>query len=327
MFTVYLDQNKWIDLARAATGHPHAEPFQDTLRQLREIVSEGRATFVLSCAHYFETARAGDPQRRTDVATVMLELSGSATIAPPQVIVPWELERALAQVRGLEPSFGDLEIFGKGAAHAFNSPRLAYRAPAEIDGMPLSAQVHAQLSALAWPKYELALLADAGPPGFPGLPRVQIEQHKQLTDTKFVDGQNMVRDHLDTRGRQHLRTAMLGTAVADVMSPLIAAAERLGVDLDAMLGNRAQLEELIARTPSRWVEMELRRLRQANPQKAWEGNDLNDLTALSIAIPYCDIVVTERMWTGLINQAKVGDRFGTSVIRDVIELPELLQVG
>lgn len=326
MITVYLDQNKWIDLARAATGHPLGESYRDTLRQLREAASEGRATFVLSCAHYFETARASDPQKRIDVATVMLELSGSKTIAPPHVIVPWELDRALAQLHRLEEAVDDPEIFGQGATHAFNSPALAYRAPAEFNGMPLSAQVRAQLSVLCGPMYELQLLADAGLLSVPGLPRLQIETHKQLTDAKFVDGQNMVRDHLDTRGRQHLRTAMLGTAVADVMSPLIAATERLGVDLGAMLGNPAQLEELIARTPSRWVEMELRRLRQANPQKAWEGNDLNDLTALSITIPYCDIVVTERMWTGLINQAKVGDRFGTSVIRSVSELPAMLQV-
>lgn len=325
MFTVYLDQNKWIDLARAATGHPHGEQYKHPLRQLREAVSDGRARFVLSCAHYFETARAGDPQRRIDVATVMLELSASVTIAPPHVIVPWELDRALAQVHGLEPSVGDLEIFGQGAAHAFNSPALTYKAPAEFNGVPLSAAVQALLSVLAGPMVERALLADAGPPGIAGLPRVQIEQHKQVTDTRFVDGQNMVAEHLRTHGRQHLRTAMLGTAVADVMSPLIAASQRLGVDLDAMLGNQSQLEELISRTPSRWVEMELRRLRQANPQKIWEGNDLNDLTALSIAIPYCDIVVTERMWTGLINQAKIGDRFATSVINNVAQLPALLQ--
>lgn len=61
MFTVYLDQNKWIDLARAAAGHPHGERYHDTLRQLRQAVFEGRAKFALSCVHYFETARAGDP--------------------------------------------------------------------------------------------------------------------------------------------------------------------------------------------------------------------------------------------------------------------------
>ena len=93
MITVYLDQNKWIDLARAATGHPQGERFLDTLRELREAVREGRARFVLSCAHYFETARAGDPQRRINVATVMRDLSRFESIARPHAIVPWGLTR------------------------------------------------------------------------------------------------------------------------------------------------------------------------------------------------------------------------------------------
>ena len=96
---------------------------------------------------------------------------------------------------------------------------------------------------------------------------------------------------------------MLGTAVADVIDPLIAAAERLGrSSFYATLGNRARLEELIEGTPSRWVEYDASPLCQANPQKAWEGNDLNDLTALAIAIPYCDIVVTERC--GLVSSTR-----------------------
>ena len=67
--------------------------------------------------------------------------------------------------------------------------------------------------------------------------------------------------------------------------------------------------------PSRWAEMKLRHQRQANPQKSWEGNDLNDVTSLAVAVPYCDVVVTEKSWASLINAAKVGDRFDTLVTR------------
>jgi hypothetical protein len=63
--------------------------------------------------------------------------------------------------------------------------------------------------------------------------------------------------------------------------------------------------------------MKLRSQRQANPQKPWEGNDLNDVIALSIAVPYCDVVVTEKSWASLVNAAKVGKRFDTLVTRDL----------
>lgn|GEM_PF-5612017 len=35
MLRVYLDQNKWIDLARAATGNPKGERFRDALDMCR----------------------------------------------------------------------------------------------------------------------------------------------------------------------------------------------------------------------------------------------------------------------------------------------------
>lgn len=39
MFHVYLDQNKWIDLARAATGHRLGERFADALTSARAAVA------------------------------------------------------------------------------------------------------------------------------------------------------------------------------------------------------------------------------------------------------------------------------------------------
>jgi len=78
------------------------------------------------------------------------------------------------------------------------------------------------------------------------------------------------------------------------------------------------------RIPSRWVECEMRRLRHANPQKQWEGNDLNDVMALSVAVPYCDVVVTERQWAHFVGVAKLDRRFNTTVISDLRRLPELL---
>jgi len=99
----------------------------------------------------------------------------------------------------------------------------------------------------------------------------------------------------------------------------------LGVDLNRLYDRgREALEPLIDAMPSRWVERELRRLRQSNPQKRWEGNDLNDVTALAISVPYCDVVITERGWSAMINDGKVNKRFDTRVLADLRRLPEVL---
>jgi hypothetical protein len=68
----------------------------------------------------------------------------------------------------------------------------------------------------------------------------------------------------------------------------------------------------------------MRRLLHANPLKQWEGNDLNDVSALSIAVPYCDVGITERQWVHSVDRAELGQRFNTAMINDLARLPELL---
>jgi|SRR5271166_1888994 len=123
--------------------------------------------------------------------------------------------------------------------------------------------------------------------------------------SRFVSGQEGLRDRIAEIGRARLEDAMTATAIADILDPLLAACARLGVDPGQMLDGGAKvLGPPVRDIPGRWVEREMRRLRHANPQKQWDGNDLNDVTALSIAVPYCDVVVTERQWTHLAAAAK-----------------------
>jgi hypothetical protein len=42
---------------------------------------------------------------------------------------------------------------------------------------------------------------------------------------------------------------------------------------------------------------------------------------LSIVVPYCDIVVNERSYTGLINTNKINQSFGTEMMSDLGNLP------
>ncbi len=111
---------------------------------------------------------------------------------------------------------------------------------------------------------------------------------------------------------------MLATAYTDIREPLARASMELGVTPDRIADNFRQILEAI---PSRWVEMKLRHQRQANPQKAWQGSDLNDVTALAIAVPYCDVVVTERSWSSMLSAAKVPQRAETTMtasLQDVV---------
>lgn len=327
MLTVYLDQNKWVDLSRAHHGVAAGKPFERVFADIQEAVDAGRAQFPLSTAHYFETHKTSNPDRRHRLAQTMQLISRGLRIAPPHVIVPWEIERALSHVFDVGSPVAEIAMFGHGAAHAFASPSLRYEAPATFNGTDIS-QHERLIRAVVTPAFELALLSGVSPPEMPrGLfdqIRAVIRQHQVETDNKFVTGQELVRDKIKELGRHRTPEVMLASTIADIRVPLARAAYRLGIPIEEF-ADLGRLAEVVHHAPSRWVEMELRRVRQANPEKSWEGNDLNDVIALAVAIPYCDVVVTERSWTSLINAARIADRFGTKVTRDVRLLSEVLR--
>jgi hypothetical protein len=111
---------------------------------------------------------------------------------------------------------------------------------------------------------------------------------------------------------------MLGTAYADILDPLVLSSVQLGISPDGLFGsNRPTVDAVIAAIPSRRVEMQLRELRQSNPQNQLEGHDFNEVAALSVAVPYRDSVVTERSCTGLINTNKINRSFRTEMTSDL----------
>lgn len=61
-----------------------------------------------------------------------------------------------------------------------------------------------------------------------------------------------------------------------------------------------------------------------NPQSQWRPNDIFDFDALSVAIPYCDVVVTDRHACRLANAARLPDRLDTKVIATLDELVPIL---
>ncbi|MGC8489133.1 MAG: hypothetical protein ACP5QO_13095, partial [Clostridia bacterium] len=73
-----------------------------------------------------------------------------------------------------------------------------------------------------------------------------------------------------------------------------------------------------------WAALEMRRLQHQNPQRRWKTNDYYDVTALSVAVVHCDVVVTERHWAALITRAGLDKLHRTVLwtqVNDLLRLP------
>jgi hypothetical protein len=76
--------------------------------------------------------------------------------------------------------------------------------------------------------------------------------------------------------------------------------------------------------PSTDVAIELKTAWHRNRDKHWTANDIHDIDAMSLAVPYCDIVVTEKACHNELAAAHVGKRMSTMLLRSLEDLPSTL---
>ncbi|MCY3845450.1 MAG: hypothetical protein OXH69_18150 [Acidobacteria bacterium] len=118
MKIVYLDQNHWIELSRAAHGRAVKPGVREVLTAARLATAVGSACFPLSFTHVMETHKNDTPERRIRLAKFMLELSGEMTTADLPTVVRHEAHVALSRAlpHRLSPP-PPLHYLGRGLSH------------------------------------------------------------------------------------------------------------------------------------------------------------------------------------------------------------------
>lgn len=326
MLRVYLDQNKWIDLARAAVGHPLGERYADALLLARRAVRTGAASFPLDIFRYMETTRRGNDRSRNELADTMRELSQGHTMALPRAVLDHELDVALQHRYGTPEVPRPLRVFGIGIRH--------------ID------QDHVD-----WPQIDISLLPDQGASLSPGQrrrlqefmdatieasllrvgPKATLKagfDHRAMGGDEFVAHENHVASEI---ARLRLTGARIDDAVrasdfADIRPAVVRALDRIGLPYDEFMDGLTvgQFLAFIDDLPTRFVTNTLRSAKHRQTQQRWERNDLVDIVALPVAGVYCDVMVTEKQWIHRLQQGRVGERYGTKLLTDVAQLVEVL---
>lgn len=83
MLRIYLDQNKWIEIARLLKARTPSE----VVTMIYAAVERGYASFPLSGAHVFETWKAASAERRHALAPAMATISMNHAIAAPSKLL------------------------------------------------------------------------------------------------------------------------------------------------------------------------------------------------------------------------------------------------
>jgi hypothetical protein len=110
----------------------------------------------------------------------------------------------------------------------------------------------------------------------------------------------------------------------DAVEIVTEAADARGVPLKDLCPTLESARQLTDGMPGADTYITLRTAAHRNAATRWRTNEIFDVDALSVAVPYCDVVVTGGHAHHVLTTARLPDRVGTKVFRTIDALVELL---
>jgi hypothetical protein len=331
---VYLDLNHWISLAQASIGHPKGTSFLETLRVCRRARLSGTAIFMLSAVHYMEMNKIKDPAQRRAIAGVMEELSGFASLVSRVVVMELELATVLDEFvreRIIRPS---ISLLGQGVLHCFgqrggikitgpagdstNAVREKI-GPTSFDAFAASADLLLSRSVLRGPAEDEK--DDLRTGGWRPEASIQIAETRAAQERS----QKLILDREQRWRKSRLRDLVSARElIIEFPNMLARALSQRNLNLQDVFSDLQSSRNFVRAMPSTEVAIELKTAWHRNGSKNWTANDIYDLDALSLAVPYCDVVVTDKACHHALKIARLGDRMHTALLRKLEDLPDVL---
>lgn len=331
---VYLDQWVWIRLALAAAGRPRAAVDVEALHAILEASAAGVA-FPLSATHYEETLRITDPRQRSDLASVMAVVSQMRTLRRQTDLVRHQFLVALHETVG-RPTFRPKEIdpLGIGANWAFRGVH-AFMRVLDPDGRVVTSVDPVWLRSVN--QYAEAMLL-AGPAD-EDLPALREDGYREPRELESAENSRLAWEQLlDEQlleypgvSRAELRVWLLARELSheylDLLNGLF---NEYRLSLWAIsptadgVTSRKRVVSFVERVPTLRIAAETKLEIFRDKNRTWSWNILRDIDALSIAIPYCDVVVADKDAVSLVTRAKAPGRHGSAVVSRLEDLLALL---
>jgi hypothetical protein len=335
---VYLDQWVWIRLARAASGEPREDSDPQVLAALQDAAENGVA-FPLSTTHYIETSKITNPRQRLEVARTMASISHCRTLRARKVLLRHQMLYAMHLTFG-RPAFRPQapDVLGTGMRWAFEGEPgpMVLRGPdgpvdpTTIDGMPellRKANQLAELMILAGPgDEEVDILREQY--GYRPEATIEVEADRLRWESSYVQ---LLADHpasrmelrvrLQARELLHEHLVMYQALMSEYR---INVSREVGYDPNRPKVSRRRMVSFADATPAMHIAVDLKVELFRNAAKPWTMNAIHDIDALSMAVPYCHVVVPDNEMADLLSRSGTGPRYGTKIITKLTELPDTL---
>ncbi len=278
-------------------------------------VRNGKTLFPLSIMHCMELHKIKKPETRAKLASFFALLSEGWFLGAWHWILEREIYNALLEFYSLPGSRVDFNPVRRGVFFAFGGFEWVNK---ELGWTEDEYVLFNEESTR--PRTLLSFLQGGDEPSLGEL-RSVLEK----TGARYSAGNRRYRDEKRQLSPSKLRRLRAGEIFLSIQDLLILAHDRIGLDHRKMLeGGPDRLVSLICRIPSTCVDLELGLQREKQWNRDVVGNDLYDFGHLNLAIPYCDVVITEKLWTELAGRASLHSQFETRIESRLDSLREVM---
>lgn len=338
---VFFDMNVWIAIAKGCSIED--ERWVNIYEALLSMANKGHIRVVLSSAHYLELWHRGTQASREDIGRVMRDLTDYATFPPIQSIRKLEVEAFVLRHVGKERRVGAEDVLGRGASHAFGSRFGRFRfveSIASADGMTAEGRaapapdnwIDLDLEGPKWEWFNLVGTQEV-------LEREGLERAPQhRLGNASVQGEMQLRHLVSTHtwARARLHDLVITDEIKTLTNAINQACweartqpHGLFMENPAFESPAEGMRAFVAGLPSVDTLATLREWKHRDLNHQWDQHDQADLLSLAVAIPYADVVVTERRWAHLCRASGLAGKYATQVgaIRDMDDVITDLAAG
>lgn len=312
MKILYLDQNKWIELAQGQKSATDFPAQREVLALLVDEANAGRLVIPLTATNLYETQKINIQERREHLAWVQSTLSQGTVFRGRHKRLEIEIVDHLRAGSGLEPLPRD--------PHWFLS-NVFFECTAEIGDtrIPQASERVLEIIRSNPPRFMFEYLI--------GLP----EDIRIASVSKFSEGSEKLRQAIEERRlrdasenvsmRRKLSSARLMINELDLVLSFIRMAELPEPDENAVLQKFAR--SIVNECPTYFIEREIG-LRIEAQDRSIEENDFRDMQTFCAVIAYADIIVAENMFSNLAMQARLHKKYCTRITTKLADIPEAI---
>jgi hypothetical protein len=314
MHIIYLDQNKWIELARVHAKTDTASPLVPLYEKLVTAVELEHILFPLSVTHVMETSKQNDPARRGYLAETQARLSKGCAYRSYTARLEAELHCAICRLLQIEwPALPPRWVIAPNFLQAFEP----------YDSMVSSsrmAQFASRLNRLMSPAEQyIDFMRNQDDSR-------RREIHKQLSSSLAEHVSRMERRRALVAGQpvDMRRRAYAVGSFMDNLERMGRIITRLGRSLDEVwqLGEDA-VRSLVECVPTLDVESRMA-ARLESESRPLDPNDVRDIQWLYTAIPYSTHIVAEKAAISRACQAGLHEKYSVHLSRSLTDLEAVI---